>query len=43
MLPAGSITVVREGDQVIASIGCSGGTDDEDGVCAHAARDTVTA
>ena len=39
VMPMGSVTVLREGDQVIAGIGCSGATDEQDGQCAHAARD----
>jgi uncharacterized protein GlcG (DUF336 family) len=39
LMPLGSVTTLREGGRVIASIGCSGGTDEQDGECAHAARD----
>jgi uncharacterized protein GlcG (DUF336 family) len=39
LIALGSVTTVREGNRVIAGIGCSGGTDDQDGECAHAARD----
>ena len=39
VMPMGSVTILREGDQVIAGIGCSGATDEQDGECAHAARD----
>ena len=39
VMPMGSVTILREGDQVIAGIGCSGATDEQDGQCAHAARD----
>ncbi len=43
VLPAGSVTTVVENGRVIAGIGCSGATDEEDGECAHAARDAFTA
>jgi uncharacterized protein GlcG (DUF336 family) len=43
LIPTGSVTVLREGDRVIAGIGCSGATDEEDGECARAARDAFTA
>jgi uncharacterized protein GlcG (DUF336 family) len=39
LMPMGSVTTLRENDVVIAAIGCSGATDDQDGECAHAARD----
>lgn len=39
VMPAGSATALREGTTVIGGIGCSGATDDQDGECAHAARD----
>ncbi|HLG66371.1 MAG TPA: heme-binding protein [Acidimicrobiales bacterium] len=39
LMPLGSVTTVREGDRLVASIGCSGGTDEQDAQCAHAARD----
>ena len=39
VMPMGSVTVLREGDAVIGGIGCSGATDEQDGECAHAARD----
>jgi uncharacterized protein GlcG (DUF336 family) len=42
LMPVGSVTILREGDAVIAGIGCSGGTDEQDGECAHAARDAFT-
>lgn len=38
VFPAGSVTPVREGEVVVAGVGCSGGTDEQDGECAHAAR-----
>jgi uncharacterized protein GlcG (DUF336 family) len=43
LMPLGSVTTLREGDQVIAGIGCSGATDEQDGECAHAARDAYAA
>ncbi|MEZ4554219.1 MAG: heme-binding protein [Dehalococcoidia bacterium] len=43
VMPMGSVTTLREGGVVIAGIGCSGATDDQDGECAHAARDAYTA
>ncbi len=43
LLALGSVTVLREGDKLIAGIGCSGATDDQDGECARAARDAYTA
>lgn len=42
VLPAGSVTTLRENDVVIAGIGCSGATDEQDGECAAAARDAYT-
>jgi uncharacterized protein GlcG (DUF336 family) len=39
LMPMGSVTTLREGDTLIAGIGCSGATDEQDGECAHAARD----
>jgi uncharacterized protein GlcG (DUF336 family) len=39
VLPMGSVTPVREGGVVVASVGCSGATDEQDGECARAARD----
>jgi uncharacterized protein GlcG (DUF336 family) len=42
LLPMGSVTTLRENDVVIAGIGCSGATDEQDGECAHAARDAYT-
>ena len=39
VMPMGSVTILREDDRVIAGIGCSGATDEQDGECAHAARD----
>jgi uncharacterized protein GlcG (DUF336 family) len=39
LMAFGSVTIVREDGRVIAGIGCSGATDDQDGQCAHAARD----
>jgi glc operon protein GlcG len=39
LIPMGSVTTLREGDTLIAGIGCSGATDEQDGECAHAARD----
>jgi glc operon protein GlcG len=39
VLPAGSVTTVIDNDRVVAGIGCSGATDEEDGECARAARD----
>ena len=43
LVALGSVTTLREGDRVIAGIGCSGGTDDQDGECARAARDAYGA
>lgn len=42
LLPMGSVTTLRENDVVIAGIGCSGATDEQDGECAHAARDAYS-
>lgn len=39
VLPAGSVTTLHEGSKLVAGIGCSGATDEQDGECAHAARD----
>ncbi len=39
LMPMGSVTTLREGTTLIAGIGCSGATDEQDGECAHAARD----
>jgi len=39
LIPMGSVTTLREGGTLIAGIGCSGATDEQDGECAHAARD----
>jgi uncharacterized protein GlcG (DUF336 family) len=39
LMPMGSVTTVQEGGQVVAGVGCSGATDEQDGECAHAARD----
>ena len=39
VMPAGSVTTLREGNRLVAGIGCSGATDERDGECAHAARD----
>lgn len=43
LMPMGSVTTLREDGQVIAGIGCSGATDEQDGECAHAARDAYSA
>lgn len=43
LMPSGSVTTLREGNQLVAGIGCSGATDDQDGECAHAARDAYFA
>jgi uncharacterized protein GlcG (DUF336 family) len=43
LMPAGSVTTLREGDAVVAGIGCSGATDEQDGECARAARDAYSA
>jgi glc operon protein GlcG len=42
LMAMGSVTTVREDDKVIAGVGCAGGADDQDGQCAHAARDAYT-
>ena len=42
LMPSGSVTTLREGDQLVAGIGCSGATDEQDGECAHAARDAYS-
>lgn len=42
LMPMGSVTTLREGGVVIAGIGCSGATDDQDGECARAARDAYS-
>ncbi len=42
LMPSGSVTTLREGDQLVAGIGCSGATDDQDGECAHAALDAYS-
>jgi uncharacterized protein GlcG (DUF336 family) len=39
LMPMGSVTTLRVEGQLIAGIGCSGATDEQDGECAHAARD----
>jgi glc operon protein GlcG len=39
LLQAASISVVISDGSLVASIGCSGATDDQDGQCARAARD----
>lgn len=39
MLAMGSVTTLHEDGELIAGIGCSGATDEQDGECAHAARD----
>ena len=39
LMPMGSVTILLEGSTLIAGIGCSGATDEQDGECAHAARD----
>ncbi|MCW2830464.1 MAG: glycolate utilization protein [Aeromicrobium sp.] len=44
LMPLGSVTVVRGADgRVIAGIGCSGATDDQDHECARTARDAFAA
>ena len=43
LMPSGSVTTLREGNQLVAGIGCSGATDGQDGECAHAARDAYFA
>ena len=42
LMTMGSVTTLREGGTVIAGIGCSGATDEQDGECAHAARDAYS-
>jgi uncharacterized protein GlcG (DUF336 family) len=42
LLAAGSVTTLREDNVVIAGIGCSGATDEQDGECARAARDAYS-
>ncbi len=43
LLPNPSVTTLREGNRVIAGIGCSGATNEaEDKECAFAARDAFT-
>jgi uncharacterized protein GlcG (DUF336 family) len=42
LMPMGSVTTLREGGTLIAGIGCSGATDEQDGECAHAARDAFS-
>ena len=42
LLPSGSVTTLWEGNQLVAGIGCSGATDEQDGECAHAARDAYS-
>ena len=37
-----SVTVVREDGKVVAGVGCSGGTDPQDGECGAAARDAFS-
>ena len=39
VLAMGSVTTLREDGELIAGIGSSGATDEQDGECAHAARD----
>ena len=39
LMATGSVTLVRDGNRLVAGIGCSGATDEQDGECAHAARD----
>ncbi|RLT35213.1 MAG: hypothetical protein DWI59_04330 [Chloroflexi bacterium] len=43
LMPNGSVTTLREDGVLIAGIGCSGATDEQDGECAHAARDAYSA
>lgn len=43
VMAMGSVTTLRENGAVIAGIGCSGATDEQDGACAHAARDAYEA
>jgi glc operon protein GlcG len=38
LIASASITPLLDGDQLIAGIGCSGASDDQDAECAHAAR-----
>jgi glc operon protein GlcG len=38
LLAMGSVTTLHDGPHLIAGIGCSGATDDQDAQCAHAAR-----
>jgi uncharacterized protein GlcG (DUF336 family) len=40
VMPFGSVTTLFEDGRLIAGIGCSGAHDDQDGACAHAARDS---
>ena len=47
LLPMASVTILRENEQLIAGIGCSGmgshgATDELDGECARAARDAYS-
>jgi uncharacterized protein GlcG (DUF336 family) len=42
LMPMGSVTTVQENGQVVAGVGCSGATDEQDGECAHAARDAYS-
>ena len=42
LMPSDSVTTLREGNQLVAGIGCSGATDEQDGECAHAARDAYS-
>ena len=42
LMPLGSVTTLRDGTQLVAGIGCSGATDEQDGECAHAARDAYS-
>ena len=39
LIATASVTILLEGGTLIAGIGCSGATDEQDGECAHAARD----
>jgi uncharacterized protein GlcG (DUF336 family) len=39
LMPMESVTTLRDADDVVAAIGCSGGTDEQDAQCAHAARE----
>ena len=43
LMPMGSVTTLAENGKVIAGIGCSGATDEQDGQCARAARDAYAA